>query len=180
MIIFDTETTCLAKPLAARLSDQPQIIEFAAIKLDDVTLNEVGRISLLINPCKELDPVITKITGITDSNLKVQKSFPHHIAAISDFFLGERYSLAHNHAFDSSMLEFELKRLDMLTKFPWPPKQICTVEASFPIKNFRLNLTKLHGHLFGKDFPVAHRAMADVEALTRCVVELIKRGLIKL
>ena len=39
MIIFDTETTDLVKPGLVPLEDQPHIIEFAGIKLDDFTLN---------------------------------------------------------------------------------------------------------------------------------------------
>lgn len=180
MIIFDTETTGLDKPQAARLSDQPQIIEFAAIKINDKTLEEEERIEFMCNPGQPLPDIIVKITGINDRMLKDKKPFSHHYDDLCCFFLGERYSVAHNHSFDSRMLSFELRRMEKLTKFPWCPEQICTVEASFPIKNFRLNLTKLHNHLFGVDFPSAHRAMADVEGLTACTIELIKKGYIKL
>jgi len=180
MIIFDTETTGLAKAKAARLSDQPQIIEFAAIKLDDTTLDEVSRLEFLCNPGVPLEPVIVKITGINDSMLKGKKPFAGHLEDLADFWRGEKYSVAHNHAFDSNMMDFELSRLEKVSKFPWCSNQVCTVDASYPFKNFRLSLTKLHHHLFGVDFPSAHRAMADVEGLTRCTIELIRQGYIKL
>lgn len=180
MIVWDTETTGLVKAKATRLSDQPKIIEFAAIKLDDITLDEVGRIEMLIDPQMPLPEFIVKNIKITDAMVKGKGTFAKHLPAISDFFIGERNSAAHNHAFDSNMLNFELSRLDKLTKFPWPPNQICTVEASYPMRRFRLNLTKLHLELFGKEFASAHRAMADVEALARCTKELIKKGFITL
>jgi DNA polymerase III alpha subunit (gram-positive type) len=179
MIIYDTETTGLVKPKAARLSEQPQIIEFAAIKIDPISLNEVDRIEFLCNPGVPLPAEIVKITRITDAMLKGKKTFAHHIPELKKFFLGSQHLVAHNLAFDRNMLHLELQRLDMVTMFPWPPDQFCTVEAAMPIRGFRLNLTKLHNHFFGKDFPEAHRAMHDVEALTKCVVEMIKKGYIK-
>ena len=33
----------------------------------------------------------------------------------------------------------------------------------------------LHNHLFGFDFTGSHRARADVEATTKCFIEMVKR-----
>ena len=42
-------------------------------------------------------------------------------------------------------------------------------------RKFKLpTLTELHNHLFGVDFGDAHNATADVEATTRCFLELIR------
>lgn len=180
MIIFDTETTGLVQPEAMPLSKQPQIIEFAAIKIDDITLEEKGRLEFLCNPGKPLTPEIVKITKITDAMLKGKKGFDCHAQQLIEFMFGERTIIAHNVAFDMSMLRLEARRLDLLSKTPWPPNQVCTVEASMPLKGFRLNLTKLHLHCMGKDFPQAHRAMADVEALVNCTRWLIKNSYITL
>lgn len=46
-IVFDTETTGLLKPESAPLSEQPQIIEFAGIKVDFDTLEEIDRLEFL-------------------------------------------------------------------------------------------------------------------------------------
>jgi len=180
MIIFDTETTGLIKANIVDLDKQPKIIEFAAIKLDDKTLEEVGRIEFLVNPKEPLDKFIVKLTGITDAKIKNEKSFEHHYEKLADFFLGEKYLLAHNIAFDMGMLKNDLARIGRLTQFPYPPIQICTVVQTFQIKGYRLNLSKMHQHLFGEDFPEAHRAMNDVEALTKCVKNLINNQIIKL
>lgn len=173
MIIFDTETTGLINASIVDLDKQPKIIEFAAIKLCDKTLQEVDRIEFLVQPNFALPAVITKITGLTDAKLKDAKTFEHHYPALADFFLGERILIAHNIAFDMGMLKNDLARIGRATQFPYPPNQVCTVNKTLQIKGYRLKLGALHSHLFGEDFPEAHRAMVDVEALTRCVKKLI-------
>lgn len=175
MIVFDTETTGLPKPISVPLADQPQIIEFAAIKLDDKTLKERDRIEFLVNPGSPLPTEILKISKLTDDMLRGQPLFPSYYQQLVDFYLGEKFMVAHNLAFDRSLLSFELQRIDKLLQFPWPPRHICTVEASYYIHGYRLNLTKLHMHAFGKAFADAHRAMNDVEALVSCVRWLRKQ-----
>lgn len=177
MIIFDTETTGLVEPEAAPIEKQPRMIEFAAIKLNSETLEEISRMEFLCHPGKDLPPQIVKITGITDSMLKGKKSFAAHYHSLVDFFIGEKDLVAHNCQFDVDILRFELERMGKLLQFPWPSNHICTVEKTLPIKGHRLSLTKLHEHLFGEPFPSAHRAMVDVEALTRCVIEMRKQEL---
>jgi DNA polymerase III subunit alpha len=41
-------------------------------------------------------------------------------------------------------------------------------------------LTELHSHLFGEPFAEAHNATADVEATTRCFLELIRIGVFRI
>jgi DNA polymerase III subunit alpha len=180
MIIFDTETTGLIKNGFVELKDQPEIVEFAAIKLDDKTLEEVGRLEFLIRPTKPITDELVKIHGITNEMVADAGMFPDHFPKLVEFFFGERYSVAHNHSYDAGMLSLELRRMKREYKFPWTPVQICTVGSTFHIKNYRLNLTALHNHLFGIGFAEAHRAMGDVEALTKCTIKLIKDGVIKL
>ena len=179
MIVFDVETTGLLEKEAAPLEKQPQIIEFAAVKLDDVKLKEVDRMSVLINPGIKLPPEIIKITGLMDGDLKGEPTFPQILPTIITFFLGERMLVAHNVAFDTGCLRHELRRLDLLTRFPWPPEQVCTVEATMSLRGYRLNLDKLHQELF-KKAPEGkrHRAMADVEFLVKIVRELRKRKML--
>jgi DNA polymerase III epsilon subunit-like protein len=169
MILFDTETTELTKPLPVPLNDQPRIIEFAAINLNDKTLREMSRMEFLCNPGIPLSAEIQKITKLTDTDLQHEPLFPHFYPTLCDFYLGERSMVAHNLAFDRSVLTFELQRIDRLTQFPWPPKHICTVEASYYLHNRRLKLTELYNIVSGKDYKDAHRAMNDVEALVEVV-----------
>jgi DNA polymerase III alpha subunit (gram-positive type) len=177
-IIFDTETTGLVKPLATPLDDQPQIIEFAAIKVDFDTLEEVDRLEFLVHPGRTLPEEIIKITGITDEMLSDALPFVAHIDPLSKFFLGAQTLIAHNLSFDTSLLRFDLMRNGCEFKFPWCPTQICTVEASFSIRNKRMRLCQLHELAEGAEHKDAHRAMADVEALVRVVKYLRKEGLL--
>jgi DNA polymerase-3 subunit epsilon len=178
MIVFDTETTGLVQPELVPLNEQPKLIEFAAIKLDDFSLEEMERIQFLINPGEPLSDEIISITNIDDGMLENQPKFPAFYHDLVNFFIGESTMLAHNLNFDKSLLQFELMRIGKEYAFPWPWKQICTVEASFGIENKRMNLGKLHRHCTGEDFKDAHRAMADTEALVSCVRWLSMQGML--
>lgn len=174
MIVFDTETTGLTKAASMPIDQQPKIIEFAAIKLDDETLEEVDRIEFFCNPREKLDDFVVNFTGITDEILKDQPTFQENYSNLCDFFLGEKVMVAHNCQFDRSMLEFELRRLNKVKNFPWPPVHICTVEKSMPIRKYRLKLFQLYKIATNSEIEEAHRAMADVESLVACVKYLRK------
>lgn len=177
-IVMDTETTGLPNPSGAPLESQPHIIEFAGIKLDE-KLEEINRMDFLCNPGIPLSDIITRITGLRDSDIQDKPPFSANMQQLCDFFLGTEFIIAHNAKFDISMMEFELLRLGRLTSFPWPPRQICTIEKSFHIEGYRLNLGKLYKKACGADhINSAHRAMADVEALTESVRWMRKEGML--
>jgi DNA polymerase III epsilon subunit-like protein len=176
MIVFDVETTKLLEVDAAPLTKQPRITEFCAIKLDDDTLEEVGRIHRLIDPKEKLEKFIIKHTGITDEMLKGQPTFSEYLPIITDFFRGERTMVAHNLGFDAGVLRCELERVNAQYKLPWPSEWICTIEATFDIRGRRMKLADLYKHLTGEEFKEAHRADKDTEALCDVVRELRKLG----
>ena len=178
MIFFDTETTGLVLPAPARLEDQPQIIELGAIKLDS-DLNKVDELSFMCNPGVPLPPIITKITGIRDSDLKGKEPFKHHLPKVVEFFKGDDVLCAHNAAFDTNLLYFELLRAGMEKKFPWPTQHICTVEHTMHIKKRRMKLEQLHKFLFNEDPQQTHRAIGDVELLIKVYKELVNRELME-
>lgn len=176
MIIFDTETTGLPKPSAAGLDAQPRIIEFAAVKVDK-KLKVIDKLEFLCNPGIPLDAVITKITGLKDSDLEDKHPFAVHYEALCNFFLGEDSMLAHNVNFDRQLLEFDLTRIGKQFNFPWPANHLCTVEATYHLKNRRLKLVELYEMAKGKPLAQTHRAMDDVEALLDCVRWIKKEGI---
>jgi DNA polymerase III epsilon subunit-like protein len=178
MIIMDTETTGLLKPTVVPLDKQPHIIEFAAIKLDDKNLYESNRITFLVNPGIPLEPIITKITGLTDKDLAKEQPFSAHYLELVRFFLGEEMLIAHNAPFDVGMLTVELQRLGMLQRFPWPFKHVCTVERTQYMTGKYLKLEQLYKELFGKDPEQKHRALGDVEILVDVVRQLRRQGAI--
>jgi DNA polymerase III epsilon subunit-like protein len=179
IIIFDVETTGLLLPAGAPLDKQPFIIEFAAIKLD-AELNEIGRIDFLINPGFPISKEIQKITGLVDADLHDKPNFGPNIPSLQEFFLGATHLVAHNVTFDTGMLRNDLERCDMVCQLPWPPVHICTVEASFHIKNRRMNLAALYKHITGEDATNRHRAIGDVETLVTCFKWLVAEGAIGL
>lgn len=176
-IVFDTETTGLVSPEPTNLSKQPHIIEFAAIKLDE-DLKPIDQIEFLCDPGIPLSAQITKITGLTDRDVRGQKKFAEYYKELVQFFLGVEGLVAHNLAFDRDMLNIELRRMDCSWKFPWPHQHICTVEATESLKGYRLNLAKLHKEATGEDFEDSHRAMADTQALVRCFEWLRKEKIL--
>ena len=178
MIVCDTETTGLLQPEVTPIEQQPKIIEFAGIKLDDATLEVVGSFSFLCNPGELLQPIITKITGITDADLKGKPPFQAFYLDLVDFFLGERIFVAHNASFDIGMMTVELKRLGTINKFPWPFRHVCTIELTQHWFPKYPKLTELYKKLFGKVPDQRHRALGDVEILVECVRALRKEGLL--
>lgn len=179
IITFDTETTGLIDTMAKPLNRQPEIVELHASKLDPETLEEVAVFSSLFKP-KRFSEEASQITGITEQMLADAPSFALKADEIADFFLGSTHAAGHNISFDIDMLILELRRLGMEFKFPWPKKNICTVEATESIKGYRLSLSDLHEHLFGQAFDGAHRAKSDVGATNSCLRELVKTEVISL
>lgn len=171
MIVFDTETTGLLNNPALPLDQQPEIIEFAAVKLDDDSLEETGAINFFLMPKRLVrEEKIIKSTGITDEMLKGAPSFARMVPTISAFFLGEVTAVAHNVAYDIGMLTYELTRLDRVNKFPWPSRHVCTVEANMDVLvQGARNLTALYKHVTGEEPPVKHRALDDVRTLCTIV-----------
>lgn len=174
-VVFDTETTNLAMVEAANIEQQPRIIEFAAIKLD-ANGDELERLDLLVDPGMPIPEEAQRITGITDEMVKGQPRMPAIWPRIANFMVGANVLVAHNLPFDLSVMRYEAERLGKLTAFPWPPRQICTVERSLQLKGYKLNLGDLYELAFGERFSGAHRAMVDVEALVKCYLWLKSQG----
>jgi DNA polymerase III epsilon subunit-like protein len=172
MIVFDTETTGFTNNPALPLDQQPEIIEFAAVKLDDDTMEEIGSLSFFLMPKRLIrDAQNIKATGITDDMLKGAPSFARKLDVITTLFLGETSMIAHNVSFDERMMYYELARLDRVTKFPWPSQHLCSVELNMDVlvKGER-KLELLYKKVTGKEMGVKHRAMDD----TRALVEIVR------
>ena len=169
-LVFDWETTGLPLHDAAPLDKQPRGIEFGAVLLD-ADGNELEAASLLINPGHPLDPVITKITGLTDDDLRDAPRIAEVMPQIVRLFSSAQLAIAHNLAFDKSILKFELARL-AITDFPWPPHELCTVEAHIASWGRRPKLQELYLAVMGEQLAQTHRALDDARALAHIVVVL--------
>jgi hypothetical protein len=63
-----------------------------------------------------------------------------------------------------------------MTKFPWPPNHICTVEIGQKVWGKMRKLGDIYEELFGEKISGAHRSINDVEATARIVDWYIDRG----
>lgn len=178
--IFDTETTGLVKNGGQPLAKQPHIIEFSGL-LVEPDGKIVKELDFILDPGVTLDSIITKITGLTNADVKGKSKWSEKVDDVIDFFSQADRVVAHNLSFDRKMVDFEMERKfgDKVSEVKfWPADQVCTVEATEHLKGYRMSLTVLHEYLFNQPFEGAHRAMVDVKALTRCYVELVNRGVI--
>jgi len=173
-LVWDTETTGLLQPSIVPLEKQPSIISLYGSMIDDEG-NVLESIDLNFNPGFPVEPIITKITGLTNEFLADKPKFSEHEEQIRNFVMSADVTIAHNAKFDCGMLNNELKRCGTFELMVWP-RILCTVESTMSIRGHRLNLTALHTHLFGKAFDSAHSAGGDVAALTACVIELRRLG----
>jgi len=168
MIIFlDFETTGLLLPSSSDLELQPRIIEIGAIKVDN-DMQVVGELSELIDPQQLISEEITRITGIKPKELEGKRKIEEAVPEWAEFFVGATTLVAHNLAFDRDVLYFELLRTGWERRFPFPPKQLCTVDSTMHIKGRRMKLTELYQHTQGEPLAQTHRALDDVRALFAC------------
>lgn len=174
--IYDTETTGLTPNRTLKLSRQPHIIEFFGHLVDLKNGKRSKPLHHLIRPPEKrlITEEISKITTITWDDVKDKPVMAEVFPEIKKALESAPVIIAHNMTFDRDMVEIEAERLDV--KMDWPERLICSVEQTEHIKGYRFSLSALHEFLFGKKFDGAHRANVDVDALTKCCVELFKRG----
>ena len=164
-LIFDTETTGIPKHPNSKMNVQPKIIEFAGIIVDE-TGEIIDQMEFTLNPGEKLEAVTTKITGLTDEDLKDSPGFKDVLDELRNFFASADAMLAHNLPFDSTLLELELKRLGV-TDFPFPEIKICTVQEHAEEWGRRPKLAELYEYYMKEKLNQTHRALDDVEALAK-------------
>lgn len=169
--VFDTETTGLTLHPEAELHKQPRCIEFGGALLSPATGLVVDTLSLLINPGVPLEPIITKITGLTDADLADKPTFADVSECIQAFFARAELVLAHNLPFDRAIMCHEYARLgvDLNMMATWPSRGICTVGLYKDQWGRNPKLTELYEHVMRRPLPQTHRALDDVLALVQIV-----------
>lgn len=163
IIVFDTETTGLTLHPDAPVTKQPKVIEFGAVLLD-LRGKVIEECNILIDPREKLDPVITKITGITDADLEGAPTFEEALPSIRRIFSEARAVFAHNLPFDKAIIRGELARIHCLD-FPWPQHEFCTVGLYKEQWGRNPKLLELYEKVVGVPLQQTHRALDDVLAL---------------
>ena len=187
-LIFDTETTGLPKRWDAPITDTrnwPRCIQIAW-QLHD----EMGKIiehqDYLVQPDGFNIPYdAERIHGISTelaqaNGVPLTKVLEKFNAALSK----AKFIVGQNLNFDVNIMGCEFYRMNMESPMgTMPVLDTCTEVTASLLKlpggrggKFKLpTLTELHQYLFNVPFSEAHNAAADVEATTRCFLELIRR-----
>ena len=186
-LIFDTETTGLPKKWAAPISDTdnwPRCIQIAW-QLHDEMGNLIEHQDYLVQPEGFNIPYdAERIHGIStelaqQDGISLQEVLEKFNIALSK----TKFIVGQNVGFDVNIMGCEFFRLGIDSPMTqMPVLDTCTEVTASLLKlpggrggKFKLpTLTELHQYLFNQPFAEAHNATADVEATTRCFLELIR------
>ncbi len=192
-LVFDTETTGLPKRWDAPISDTdnwPRCIQIAW-QLHDAMGNCIEHEDYLVKPDGFNIPYdAEKIHGISteladQDGITLQEVLEKFNIALSK----TKFVVGQNVGFDVNIMgaEFyrlgignDLQELPVLDTCTETTAQLCQIPGGRGGKFKLPTLTELHQHLFGVAFGEAHNATADVEATTRCFLELIRKQIFTL
>lgn len=192
-LIFDTETTGLPRNYNAPITDTdnwPRCIQIAWQLHDDMGRLVEHQNYLVIPEGFNIPYDAERIHGIS-TELAQEQGFPLlEVLEKFNIALGKaKFVVGQNVGFDVNIMGCEFYRMGIESPMAtMPVLDTCTEITADLLKipggrggKFKLpTLTELHSHLFGVPFAEAHNATADVEATTRCFLELIKKEVFKL
>ncbi len=187
-LIFDTETTGLPRNWSAPITDTdnwPRCIQIAW-QLHDELGNLIEHQDYLVKPegfnipfdAERIHGISTELASQQGADLKEVLEKFNTALSKAKFIVGQ------NVGFDVNIMGCEFHRAGISSRMSsMPVLDTCTETTASLLKlpggrggKFKLpTLTELHQYLFGEPFAEAHNATADVEATTRCFLELVKR-----
>jgi DNA polymerase III subunit alpha len=187
-LIFDTETTGLPKNWNAPITDSdnwPRCIQIAW-QLHDEMGTLIEHQDYLVKPDGFNIPYdAERIHGIST---ELAQADGISLAEVLDKFnialSKTKFIVGQNLGFDVNIMGAEFHRAGVDSPMSkMPVLDTCTEVTASLLKlpggrggKFKLpTLTELHSYLFNVPFAEAHNATADVEATTRCFLELIRR-----
>lgn len=165
-IVCDTETSSLLALEAAGQEAQPEIIEFAAIKLNHELL-PIDALRFYLRPKGRIHPAAEKVHGLSTERLQNEKPFVAYYNELVKFFVGVTYWIGYNAPFDKHCLAWELQRIGKQINFPYPPYDICVMNYLEQQKGYRISLSNAYTETFGETFVDAHSALSDCEATAK-------------
>ena len=186
-LIFDTETTGLPKRWDAPITDTdnwPRCIQIAW-QLHDGMGNCLDHQDYLVQPEGFNIPYdAEKIHGISTELAQEQGHPLQEVLEKFNHALGQtKFVVGQNVKFDLNIMGAEfvresvtnpLQELPVLDTCTEHTANLCQIPGGRGGKFKLPTLTELHQHLFNIPFSEAHNATADVEATTRCFLELIR------
>ncbi|MCO6148037.1 DNA polymerase III subunit alpha [Flavobacterium sp. NRK1] len=187
-LIFDTETTGLPKRWDAPITDTdnwPRCIQIAWQLHDDMG-QLIEHQDYMVRPdgfnipydAERIHGISTELAA--EQGIELAEVLEKFNAALSR----SKFIVGQNVGFDVNIMGSEFYRMGI--ESPMVKMKVldtCTEITADLLKlpggrggRFKLpTLTELHQYLFGEPFAEAHNATADVEATTRCFLELLKR-----
>jgi len=187
-LIFDTETTGLPKRWDAPITDSdnwPRCIQIAW-QLHDEMGTLIEHQDYLVKPEGFNIPYdAERIHGISTELAQAEGiSLAEVLEKFNIALSKSKFIVGQNLGFDVNIMGAELHRMGVDSPMSsMPVLDTCTEVTASLLKlpggrggKFKLpTLTELHEYLFSVPFAEAHNATADVEATTRCFLELIRR-----
>ena len=188
-LIFDTETTGLPKRWKAPVTDTdnwPRCVQIAWQLHDDQGVC-LEHCDFLIRPDGFNIPYdAEKIHGISTALAATEGvSLISVLEKFNEALDKAKFVVGQNVGFDLNIMGCEYHRMQVVTPLnSLPVLDTCTETTASLCQlpggrggKFKLpTLTELHQYLFKTPFAEAHNATADVEATTRCFLELLRRG----
>lgn len=187
-LIFDTETTGLPKRWDAPITDTdnwPRCVQIAW-QLHDELGNLIEHQDFLVKPEGFNIPYESEqIHGISTA-LAEEKGTPlsEVLEAFNQALQQTKFVVGQNVGFDINIMGCEFHRegvesplttLPVLDTCTEHTAELCKIPGGRGGKFKLPTLTELHEFLFGEPFAEAHNATADVEATTRCFLELVRK-----
>ncbi|MEZ4881480.1 MAG: DNA polymerase III subunit alpha [Flavobacteriaceae bacterium] len=187
-LIFDTETTGLPKRYNAPVSDSdnwPRCIQIAW-QLHDAMGNLIEHLDYLVKPdgfnipfdAEKIHGISTELATAEGISLEeVAEKFQEALSK-TKFIVGQNVDFDVNimgAEFFRLGIENPLPKLSVLDTCTETTAQLCQIPGGRGGKFKLPTLTELHEFLFNAPFAEAHNATADVEATTRCFLELVRR-----
>jgi predicted DnaQ family exonuclease/DinG family helicase len=174
-VVIDLETTGLDPT-------EDKIIEIGIIRY--VNGKEKDAFESLVNPEVSIPDFITKLTGITDNDVKSAPKIDALFDSLSSF-IGNSPIIGHQINFDASFLEYYLRtnyndfthwdnesqRFKYLTNIRLDTLFLARIFLPF-LQRFKLSTVAAY---FGIDLERAHRAIDDARATGRIFLELTER-----
>ena len=187
-LIFDTETTGLPRNYNAPITDTsnwPRVVQLAW-QLHDEFGQLIEHKDFLIRPKGYNIPIEAEgIHGISTELASIGGDELEDVLGLFKKALQKtKFIVGHNLKFDINVVGCEFFRIGEETPLIHPILDTCTEKTAElcklpggPYGKFKLpTLSQLHNFLFNEPFSEAHNATADVEATTRCFLDLIRQG----
>lgn len=163
LVILDLETTGI-------WIEKDKIIEIAMIRcFPDGTRDQFYS---RVNPGIPIPPEVTKVTGITDADVKDSPRFRDIAPQVIRFLEDADYGGFSVERFDLPLLERELSEAGI--KFEWNKATIYDAQRVYHLHE-RRDLSAAYQFYCGKELKNAHSALADTQATLDVLAEQVKK-----